>query len=74
MLFAPMDPLAETREPCDKVFCLDHFKQKLMLLACGMNTTTARVEALRRHAAMETFLHAFAAERAAEANLQQRNS
>lgn len=57
--YHPEDPLAASGRPLDdKTWAADHLPAKLLKLAAGMHTATARAEAQRRHA----FLHAWLAE------------
>jgi uncharacterized protein len=62
LLLHPTDPAASTRPLDDRAFAADHFRRKLLLLASGMHTPSARAEATRRHALMLTFLDALYAE------------
>jgi len=57
-LYDPEDPLAVARAPDDRRYVLDHFRAKLLLLAGGMHTPSAQIEATRRHAFMVGFLDA----------------
>ncbi len=55
--YDPVDPLARRGRPLDdRRQCLDHLPAKLLKLAAGMHTPTARAEALRRHAWLLAFL------------------
>jgi uncharacterized protein len=57
LFYHPGDPFAEAgRDLDDRRHALDHFAVKLLKLADGMHTPTARAEAARRHEAMLTFL------------------
>jgi uncharacterized protein len=57
--YHPDDPLARSGRPLDdKAWATDHLFAKLLKLAAGMHTATARAEAARRH----DFLHAWLAE------------
>jgi len=57
--YHPEDPLAASGRPLDdKIWATDHVFAKLLKLAAGMHTVTARVEAQRRH----SFLLAWVAE------------
>jgi uncharacterized protein len=55
--YDPDDPLATSGRPLDdKAWALDHLPAKLLKLAGGMHTATARAEAARRHAYLEAWL------------------
>jgi len=55
--YHPADPFAESGRPLDdRRHALDHFAVKLLRLADGMHTETARREAQRRHETMLGFL------------------
>jgi len=55
-LFHPEDPLAEEREPDDRLYSLDHFKVKLLKLPALMNTATGRRMAESNAVYLEQFL------------------
>jgi uncharacterized protein len=55
-LYDQNDPLAHEREPDDRAYALDHFAVKLLELADGMHTATAKREAGRRQRTMLAFL------------------
>jgi uncharacterized protein len=61
-LFHPEDPLAEGREPDDRLYSLDHFKVKLLKLPALMNTATGRRMAESNAAYLEEFLEKIRAE------------
>lgn len=52
------DPWGESRALDDKRFSLDHFEQKLLKLAEGMNTAAGRRRAQPRHRVLVLFLDA----------------
>ncbi len=55
--YDPADPCADAERPLDdRRQCVDHLPAKLLRLAAGMHTTTARAEAARRHAFLLAFL------------------
>jgi uncharacterized protein len=55
--YEPADPLARSGRPLDdKAWATDHCFAKLLKLAAGMHTPTARAEAARRHAFIEAWL------------------
>ncbi len=60
--YCPTDPLCRTREPDDRSFGVDHFFRKLLRIADGLHTATARRLAGPRVAIMDTYLAALAAE------------
>lgn len=56
-LYVPEDPLGTSGRPLDdRQNAVDHYAVKLLRLAEGMHTSTAREEAQRRHAFMLMFL------------------
>jgi uncharacterized protein len=55
-LFDTADPLAEEREPDDRLYALDHFKVKLLKLPALMNTMTGRRLAERNAAYLVQFM------------------
>jgi uncharacterized protein len=55
-LFDPADPLAEWREPDDRLYALDHFRVKLLKLPALMNTATGRRLAERNAAYLVQFM------------------
>jgi len=55
-LYNPEDAFCEHRHPSDREFVLDHFYQKLLHLADSLHTPSARLEAQRRHQALQFFL------------------
>ena len=56
-LWHPEDPSAAADRPLDdRRYATDHFRRKLLHLAETMHTPTARAEATRRHAFLESFL------------------
>lgn len=58
-LYEPRDPLALSGRPLDdRRWAVDHFAAKLLRLAEGMHTHTARAEAARRHQVMLDYLAA----------------
>ena len=62
-LFNPADPAARQERPLDdRHDAADHYRAKLLRLAAGMHTPTARAEAARRHETMRAFLDALARE------------
>jgi uncharacterized protein len=54
--YCAADPWAESREPNDKDFSLDHFEAKLFRLGETMHTKAARAEAERRINFMRAYL------------------
>ena len=57
LLYHPSDPFCENgRELNDKIYTLDHFYQKLLLLEGTFNTKKANVEAKKRIMYMKEFL------------------
>lgn len=56
------DPWGEHRDLDDKRFSLDHFEQKLLKLASGMNTKSGSRHAEARHRVLVDFLTALRAE------------
>ena len=54
--YNPADPFCSTRKPDDKVWALDHFYKKLLLLEKQMNTKSAKIEAKRRTKILKQFL------------------
>ncbi len=54
--YAPVDPFCESREPDDKRCGLDHFYRKLLRIAGGLHTATAREMASDRMRIMQSFL------------------
>ena len=52
------DPWAERRDLDDKAFSLDHFERKLLKLAAGMNTKTAKALAISRQQVLLGYLAA----------------
>jgi len=50
------DPFCINRNPNDKIWTLDHFYKKLLLLEKNMNTKTAKIEAKRRTKILKKFL------------------
>jgi uncharacterized protein len=55
-LYDPTDPFAETHEPDDRRYTLDHFYCKLLGLADTMQTEAGRAEAHKRTDYMKSFL------------------
>lgn len=55
-LYDQDDAFCEHRLPADREFILDHFYQKLLHLADGLHTPSARLEAQRRRQALQFFL------------------
>ena len=55
-LYCPEDPFCQSREPNDKVFTLDHFYQKLLLIGKSMGTDSAKREAIKRNDFMYQFI------------------
>ena len=55
-LYNPDDVFCEHRPPTDKEYVLDHFYRKLLHLADGLHTASARLEARRRRQALLYFL------------------
>jgi uncharacterized protein len=55
-LYNQEDAFCEHRLPADREFVLDHFYHKLLHLADGLHTPSARVEAQRRRQALLFFL------------------
>jgi uncharacterized protein len=61
--YHPGDPFAAGgRKLDDKAWATDHLPAKLLRLAAGMHTATARAEAARRHAFLEAWLAELARE------------
>lgn len=60
--FNTQDPWAKKRSLDDKLFSLDHFFTKLLLLPESMNTKAGKEEALRRVEIMNSFLQALGEE------------
>lgn len=58
-LYSHSDPFCKKRKPDDKVWTVDHFYRKLLLLEKKMNTRYARKEARRRTLLMHKFLAEF---------------
>lgn len=56
LLYSPIDPFCQSREPDDAVFTIDHFYSKLFRLADGMTTEIGKREARRRIEFMELFI------------------
>ncbi|TVR17933.1 MAG: HD domain-containing protein [Balneolaceae bacterium] len=52
----PDDPFCENREPDDSRWTIDHFYAKLLKLPETMNTNSAKKEAQKRAAFMQTYL------------------
>jgi uncharacterized protein len=50
------DPFCKKRSPDDKIWTLDHFYKKLLLLEKTMNTKTGKIEARKRIKIMKKFL------------------
>ena len=62
-LYDPADPFGKERTTLDdKKFALDHFSLKLLKIAKGMHTESAKQEAQRRHRFMLQFLFELAQE------------
>ncbi len=62
-LYHPDDPLFETERPLDdRRQAVDHFFRKLFKVAESLHTPTARAEAAKRVAVMNTFLEALRTE------------
>ena len=55
-LYNPEDAFCEHRQPSDREYVLDHFYQKLLHLADSLHTPSARLEAQRRHQALQFYL------------------
>jgi len=55
-LYSEEDPFCDQRQPADREFVLDHFYQKLLQLADGLHTESARLEAQRRQQLLLHFL------------------
>ncbi|AKC72222.2 HD domain-containing protein [Pandoraea oxalativorans] len=55
-LYDPLDPFATDRELDDRRFALDHFETKLLHLADGLTTATARRIGERRIATMRAYV------------------
>ncbi len=55
-LYQPDDPFCESREPQDRLYTIDHFYQKLLMIGKSMQTQSARAEASRRMEFMQKFL------------------
>lgn len=53
------DAFCKNRKPNDKVWTVDHFYKKLLLLESKMNTRTAKTEAKRRTKLIKKFLNDF---------------
>jgi uncharacterized protein len=60
--YDPADPFAEGRPLDDRAFAIDHLPRKLLRLAAGMSTPTAKAEAARRHEALLLVLGALGRE------------
>jgi uncharacterized protein len=56
------DPFSERRAPDDKIYTVDHFYVKLLKLAEGLHTRSAREEGKRRLAFMQAWLAQLRAE------------
>jgi uncharacterized protein len=61
-IYDPSDPPSTQRELNDSLFALDHFPQKLLLLAEGFKTSAGQRLALARHQVMQEFYHGILAE------------
>lgn len=61
-MWHPEDPWGECRDLDDKRFSLDHFEQKLLRLATGMNTPAGIRRGQSRHQLLLTFLEALKTE------------
>ena len=61
-LYDPTDPFAQTREPDDRRYTLDHFYCKLMGLEGTMKTDAGKAEAVKRTEYMKDFLAQFGSE------------
>jgi uncharacterized protein len=59
LAYHPTDPFAETHDPDDKRYMLDHFYRKLLKLNEAMLTETGRFMAVRRTGFMKTYLYEF---------------
>lgn len=55
-LYEPSDPFAESRDPDDRSYTLDHFYCKLLGLAETMKTEAGKAEAIKRTDYMREFL------------------
>lgn len=64
--YQPEDPFSEGRTPNDKAFGIDHFYVKLLRIADGMHTETARHIALERTKFMRVYLDQLQAELAGQ--------
>lgn len=61
-LIHPTDPAGRQRPLDDRLFAADHYPRKLLRLAAGMHSATARAEAQRRHARLLAFYEALVEE------------
>lgn len=68
-LYSEEDPFCEDRKPQDSEFTIDHFYQKLLVVARSMKTKTAKEEGQRRLAVMKNFLDNLKNEIGGEANI-----
>lgn len=54
--YNPVDPFCKQREPNDKIWTLDHFFKKLIILESLMNTKSGKIEAKKRTKIIKKFL------------------
>jgi len=57
--YNPNDPFCSSRKADDKLWAIDHFFKKLLLLEAKMNTKSAKIEAKRRAKIIKKFLNDF---------------
>ncbi len=57
--YNPNDPFCSSRKADDKLWAVDHFFKKLLLLEAKMNTKSAKIEAKRRAKIIKKFLNDF---------------
>jgi len=55
--YNPNDPFCSSRKADDKLWAVDHFFKKLLLLEAKMNTKSAKIEAKRRTKIIKIFLN-----------------
>jgi len=55
--YNPNDPFCSSRKADDKLWAVDHFFKKLLLLETKMNTKSAKIEAKRRTKIIKIFLN-----------------
>ena len=57
--YNPNDPFCSSRKADDKLWAVDHFFKKLLLLEAKMNTKSAKIEAKRKAKIIKKFLNDF---------------